>query len=825
MDIDNIIRKIEQPLLFSARDDFSRLHLVRGLEENLSAWTQTLSELIQKDRPDGNGELLQLLRQSFADFDRQPLEIKKSRILEALSILATLKGRAGQDNGPDNGPEERGASIDGCAPDRPGVTECSIPFDKLDRPIQFIKGVGPRLAAVLEKKNVRTILDLLYFLPRRYEDRRNVKSVVQAAPGRVETVAGRVVEARIQQYRHKKVFEVAIKDDTGILTASWFKGHPSYLKSTFKTDLDVLLTGEVRVYNGLKNMVHPDFEILDERDDMSLNFRRIVPLYSETEGLHQKTVRRLAMTVLDDFAAGMHSPIPQRIKAMRNLPDLGESLRAVHFPGDTADVGLFNDGQSVYHRGLIYDEFFIFELGMAMKKQGHVFEEGVAFKTGGPLVEKFYKQLPFTLTGAQRRVIHEIEADLQKRYPMNRLLQGDVGSGKTAVAMAAMVAVCENGYQCALMAPTEILAEQHYRTIRAWAEPLGLNAALVTGSRKGSGRKEALMALKAGDVRILVGTHALIQEDIDFQQLGLAVIDEQHRFGVMQRAAIRDKGAHPDILVMTATPIPRTLAMTVYGDLDVSVIDELPPAKKPIKTLILFESQRERVYGLMRGELAKGHQVFVVYPLVEESEGLDLKDATRMAEVLQETEFQNYRVGLIHGKMKSREKDRIMSAFLRKEIHILVATTVIEVGIDIPEASLMVIEHAERFGLSQLHQLRGRVGRSGIPGTCILLAQYSGSEDAKKRLRVMEKTNDGFRIAEEDLAIRGPGEFMGTRQSGLPDFRVANILRDGRILNEARTDAFSVAESDPKLEKPEHRALKETLMHRWAGRLELAKTG
>ena len=821
MDIHNIIRNIEQPLLFSAKDDFSRLHLVKDLEGTMAAWTGTLKEMIQKDFSPVNSDLLAILQNSFADFDRQPLKAKKVRILKALSAIDRLKEMARQENLPSG---EMPLSTAG-ASDRVDRHDRPLQLDRLDQPIQFIKGVGPRMAAVLEKKNIRTILDLLYFLPRRYEDRRHVKTVAGAIPGRLETVAGRVVEARLQYFRHKKVFEVAIKDDTGILTASWFKGNPAYLKNTFKKDLDVLLTGEVRMYNGLPNMVHPDFEILDERDDPSLHFRRIVPIYSETEGLHQKTIRRLAMTVLDEYAASLDSPIPQRIKALRQLPDLGESLRFAHFPADTADVAVFNEGQSVYHRCLIYDEFFFFELGMAMKKQGHVFEEGVAFQTNGPLVQSFYRRLPFSLTGAQRRVVHEIEADLQKKYPMNRLLQGDVGSGKTAVAMAAMVTVCENGFQSALMAPTEILAEQHYRNIRTWSEPLGLKTALVTGSRKGSSRKETLSALRSGDIQIVIGTHALIQEEIDFERLGLAVIDEQHRFGVMQRAAMREKGAHPDILVMTATPIPRTLAMTVYGDLDVSVIDELPPGKKPIKTLIFFESQRDRVYGLMRSELAKGHQVFVVYPLVEESENLDLKDATRMAEVLGETEFQDYRVGLIHGKMKGREKDRIMSAFLRKELHILVATTVIEVGIDIPEASLMVIEHAERFGLSQLHQLRGRVGRSDIPGTCILLAQYSGSEEAKKRLRVMEKTNDGFRIAEEDLAIRGPGEFMGTKQSGLPDFRVANILRDGRILNEARTDAFALATADPKLEKPEHRALKEVLLHRWQGRLEFAKTG
>lgn len=809
MDIHDIIRKMEQPLLFSAKDDFGRLHRVRDLEETMTTLAGQLKDVALLDFPAGERGLFSAMEENFAGFDRQTHDAKKKSVLQALAILDQIKRAIP--------PQEEPAAEE----HSPAVGEAA----RLDQPIQFIKGVGPRIAAILERKNIRTILDLLYFLPRRYEDRRQVKTIKTLVPGARETVTGKIAEARLQQYRHKKVFEMAVEDETGLLTVSWFKGHPTYLKNTFKKGQSVILTGDVRIFNGVKNMVHPDFELLDERDDPSLHFRCIVPIYSETEGLHQKTLRRLAMNVIENYASALRSSVPPRIRTLRQLPDMEESIRSVHFPAETAHIESFNAGQSIFHRHLIYDEFFFFELGMAMKKQGHVFEEGMAFKTGGPLMQKFYTDLPFTLTGAQRRVIEEIETDLQKKYPMNRLLQGDVGSGKTVVAMAAMITVCENGYQSALMAPTEILAEQHYRNICLWADRLSLRTALITGSRKGSERRDTLKALKAGDIQIVIGTHALIQEEIDFSKLGLAVIDEQHRFGVIQRAALREKGGHPDILVMTATPIPRTLAMTVYGDLDVSVIDELPPAKKPIKTIVFFESQRDRVYGLIHNELKKGHQVFMVYPLVEESENLDLKDATRMAEQLSQTEFQDRRVGLIHGKMKGREKDHIMSAFLRKEIDILVATTVIEVGIDIPEASLMVIEHAERFGLSQLHQLRGRVGRSDIPGTCILLAQYEGSEDAKKRLRVMEKTNDGFRIAEEDLAIRGPGEFMGTKQSGLPDFRVANILRDGRILGEARTDAFAVASEDPKLEKPEHRGMKETLMHRWHGRLELAKTG
>jgi ATP-dependent DNA helicase RecG len=481
--------------------------------------------------------------------------------------------------------------------------------------------------------------------------------------------------------------------------------------------------------------------------------------------------------------------------------------------------------RSPAHRRLIYDEFFFFQLGMAIKKTGRILEAGIKFNIEGTFLNKFLALLPFDLTAAQKRVINEIQADMAKQTTMNRLLQGDVGSGKTIVSMAAMITACENSYQAAIMAPTEILAQQHYQNIKNWASALGLDAVLLIGGLNTAQKKEALDKISSGEANIIIGTHALIAENVDFHKLGIVVIDEQHRFGVMQRATLRGKGISADVLVMTATPIPRTLAMTVYGDLDVSVIDEMPPGKKPVSTVLLSESRRDKVYETISAELAKGHQAFIVYPLVEQSENLDLKDATNMAGHLQKDIFPDYKVGLIHGKMKEKEKTAVMKEFLANKVNILVATTVIEVGIDVPRASLMVIEHAERFGLSQLHQLRGRVGRRDIPSSCILLADYKCSADARKRLKVMEKTNDGFAIAEEDLVIRGPGDFLGTRQSGLPDFRIASIIRDARILNDAKEDAFQLAERDPFLEKPEHIILRETLLWKWQGKLDLARTG
>ncbi len=594
----------------------------------------------------------------------------------------------------------------------------------------------------------------------------------------------------------------------------------------FKKGTNVILSGLVTPNYAGRAMIHPDYEILDDNDEENLlNFKRIVPVYSETEGLHQKYMRKVMHQALTNYARYIISPIPPDICRKRNLIDLQNAIRLVHFPGNNENPEDYNLQHSVAHYRLIYDEFFFFQLGMALKKSGRTLEKGISFKTQTNLMEKFISGLPFSLTKAQSRVINEILSDMAKDTAMNRLLQGDVGSGKTVVSMAAVIIACENNYQAAMMAPTEILAKQHYRNIKEWAVNLGLNVVLLTGSKNAADRKEALDQINSGRANIIIGTHALISEDVDFHQLGLVVIDEQHRFGVMQRATLRNKGIDADVLVMTATPIPRTLAMTVYGDLDVSVIDEMPPGKIPVSTTVLGENKRDKVYSIIAAELAQGHQAFVIYPLVEQSENLDLKDATNMAVHLQKDIFPEYKVGMIHGKMKDKEKDVVMHAFQENKIHILVATTVIEVGIDIPRASLMVIEHAERFGLSQLHQLRGRVGRRDIPSRCILLADYARSDVARKRLKVMEKTTDGFVLAEEDLAIRGPGDFLGTRQSGLPDFRIASIIRDARILNDAKEDAFALAARDPFLEKSEHLILRETLLWKWQGKLNLARTG
>jgi ATP-dependent DNA helicase RecG len=700
--------------------------------------------------------------------------------------------------------------------------------NRLLTPIQYVKGVGPKLANLFEKKGILTVEDALYFLPRCYEDRRNIKKISELKAGRKETGFGEILRSGTAFYRNKKrrVFEAVVGDGSGTIPLKWFHGNERYLRGRFKKGRQLIFSGDVRWFNYQREIYHPDVEVVDgdiEKD--SLNFKRIVPIYSETEGLYQRTLRRLMKTILEGYGDGLSSPIPPEITERQDLIDFSEAFRRVHFPPEGESIDALNLQRSDGHRRIIFDEFFFLELGMALKKRGVALETGISFRTGGFLSQKLLNQLDFKLTRAQERVWTEIKEDLEKPHPMNRLIQGDVGSGKTVVAVLTCLDVIECGYQAAIMAPTEVLAEQHFLNLHQWLEPLGVKVGLLTSSVKGSEKEDLHQRVRTGDFQLVVGTHAVIQEAVEFNRLGLAIIDEQHKFGVVQRGLLKKKGESPDVLVMTATPIPRTLAMTIYGDLDVSLIDEMPPGRVPVETLVFPEPARSKVYRMVEDEVRKGRQAFVVYPLVEESEKLDLMDATRMAEHLQKEIFPEFRVGLLHGRMKRDEKEAIMMEVKEGRIHILVATTVIEVGIDIPNASAMVVEHAERFGLSQLHQLRGRIGRGRYRSKCILLAQYRSSEEARIRLRAMEKTTDGFRIAEEDLALRGPGEFFGIRQSGLPDLRVAHLIRDTPILIEARKEAFRLVEDDPELSHPAHRGLKDLLSKRWGGRMELAAIG
>ncbi|OGU17866.1 MAG: ATP-dependent DNA helicase RecG [Geobacteraceae bacterium GWC2_53_11] len=710
--------------------------------------------------------------------------------------------------------------------------KASISRKNLQIGIQFIKGIGPKLAALLEKRDIRTVEDLLYLLPLRYEDRRNLMPVASLAPGQSAVFSGTVLSADATTTKGgRRVFEVLVRDDSGTIACKWFHANATWMKRTWKIGRVGVFSGEVHQFGYQREVHHPDAEWLPEGggiqsviDADPANFGRIVPVYPLSEGIHQKTMRRVMREVVDNFLSNIDSVVPAEL-CPPGFPSLREALGQVHAPPPEADLSGLNDGATPAHQALAFDEFFFWELGLALKKRGVVLEEGIAFHVTHRYTKELARLLPFELTAAQRRVLAEIKTDMMAPHPMHRLVQGDVGSGKTLVALMAALIAVENDYQVAIMAPTEILAEQHWHTMHRWCGQMGIEVTLITAGLKGKAKKEALERVANGTARIVIGTHAVIQEKVEFARLGLGVIDEQHRFGVLQRGVLKKKGTNPDILVMTATPIPRTLAMTLFGDLDLSVIDEMPPGRIPVETKIYFESRRPQLYGMIRDEVGKGRQVYVIYPLVEESEKTDLKAASQMAEHLQADIFPGLRVGLLHGRLSPVEKEAVMASFTSREFDILVSTTVIEVGIDVPNATVMVIEHAERFGLSQLHQLRGRVGRGREKSYCILMTTGKLSEDGEKRLRVMESTGDGFRIAEADLEIRGPGDFLGTRQAGMPDFRVANILRDGTLLEKARRAAFDLLEHDAELNGPAHAPLHDELLRRWGKRLELATIG
>ena len=689
----------------------------------------------------------------------------------------------------------------------------------LDTPLQFVKGVGPQRARLLAKLGLTTVHDALLHLPARHEDRSRLVPLrtAIAAIGEMRTCAG--VIAAISpppRGRSRAPLSVLLKDDSGFLTAIWFGQR--YLEKVFQRGQHLLVHGKVQRRAGGPLQLHvSDFEIAGREDDETIHTGRLVPVYPLTSGLPQRPLRSLLKRLVDEYAEQVPDPLPEALRARRGLAPIAQALRGGHFPDTEAQ-------QLEARRRLVYDDFLLLELGLAIRRQREGRARGLSMQPPGRLVTGLRASLPYTLTAAQERVWGEIRQDMAAPHPMNRLLQGDVGSGKTVVAALAILTAVEAGYQAALMAPTEILAEQHRRTLGALLEPLGVRVALLTHATKGKARREERAGIEEGAIDCAVGTHALVQGGVTFKRLGLAVVDEQHRFGVMQRATLRGKGETPDVLVMTATPIPRTLALTLYGDLDVSVLDELPPGRTPVRTYARGEGKRAEIYDFLRTQMREGRQVYVVCPLVEESELVDLRDATEMANRLQHEVFPECRVGLLHGRVSSQDKDGIMAAFRDGEIQLLVSTTVIEVGIDVPNASVMLVEHAERFGLSQLHQLRGRVGRGPWKSYCILL-HGARSDDARRRVDAMVETSDGFRIAEVDLELRGPGDFFGTRQSGLPAFKVADLLRDAAQLEGARQDAFALVARDPSLQAPEHRALRTALLARWRRKLDLAGVG
>lgn len=697
----------------------------------------------------------------------------------------------------------------------------------LDDALQYIKGVGPKRALLLEKLGLKCIEDCLFFLPFRYEDRTLVKKIADLVPGERVTFTGEIVVAETQRIgRRKKILEIQIKDNTGTISAKWFRFRELYMVEKYPIGSKVIVSGKPeisRYQGGGLEVTHPDMEVISLTENETPEIGKLIPVYHSTEGLHIKTLRAILNRVVETHAFLLKEILPDEILRRHNFPSRSTALYQVHLPTNDLPVKDLDHFRTPAQKRLIFEEFFLIQIGLAFKKQ-HIPKSvvrGKAFKTRGPLIGKFIKLLKFELTQAQKRILGEIMDDLEQDKPMNRLIQGDVGSGKTVAALICLLTAVENKTQCALMVPTEILAEQHFLNIQPYCEQLGVSIELVTSALPAKEKKIILQKIQEGETQIVIGTHALIQKSIEFKNLGLAVIDEQHRFGVLQREAIGKKGGHPHILVMTATPIPRSLALTLYGEMDVSFLDEFPPGRQPITTKLFYEPKRDQAYAILRQEADKGRQAFVVCPLIEESETLDLKTAIEVQEYLQNQLFPDLTIRLIHGKMKKEERQQIMAEFKAKKIDVLVATTVIEVGIDVPNATLMIIEHAERFGLSQLHQLRGRVGRGQHASQCLLIAYSSVSEDGKARLDAIQKSNDGFVIAEQDLKIRGPGDFMGTRQSGMPILRVANLIRDIKILESARKEAFALLDRDPGLKHPEHQNLKQTMQSYLGDKLNL----
>ncbi len=703
--------------------------------------------------------------------------------------------------------------------------------------LQYVKGIGPKRAAALREIGIDSIPKLLYYLPRDYLDRSRITKIKDLSrlveAGNEVTVIGTVFRQLVKRTRRgKQMFYLTLKDETGYLTCIFFAGVQWY-QNAFEAG-EVLAVSSVPELDKLNRpqFIHPEFDRLkakDEEDETDwnslLHTGAIIPKYRSSEelrqvGLDNRGFRRIIRNAIRDNLASVIEHQPREILDRRSLMDIHSTLKHIHFPKsyDERDAAL---------QRLKFDELFFFQLLMAYRRRELKGElKGISFNVKSTLARTLLSSLPFELTDAQTRVIREITDDMQQSTPMNRLLQGDVGSGKTIVALFAMLVAVDNGFQCALMAPTEILAEQHFFTLKEFLAKLPVNIRLLVGGQRKKLREDILEDVRHGSAQIVIGTHALIQEHIDFANLGLIVIDEQHRFGVAQRAILRQKGKeNPDVLVMTATPIPRTLSLTLYGDLDVSVIDELPKGRKPVKTAVRTEKEKAKVFHFVQEEVKRGRQAYIVYPLIEESEKVDLKAAMAEFKKLSDNDFSEFRLGLMHGRLAPEEKDMLMHKFKSGEIHILVATTVIEVGIDIPNASIMIVENAERFGLSQLHQLRGRVGRGEEQSYCILLTDdlaekravqlatnraeaIKQNSDIKKRLQTMVQTNDGFKIAEVDLELRGPGDFFGTRQSGLPAFQVADIVHDTEILLRARQEAFDLVKRDPQLRLPQHEQIR-----------------
>jgi ATP-dependent DNA helicase RecG len=684
------------------------------------------------------------------------------------------------------------------------------PALELKTPVQYLKGVGPALGEILAKNGVRIVKDLIEIFPRTYEDRRSGVKISQLKLDQLVSMKAQLIKVQAIPLgrTHRKIYDITLQDSSGVIHCKFFRVPYKGYFERFKPFQDIRVVGKVIDYRGRLEFHHPDLRDIDAEEELQ---DEVIPVYVEMEGISsfkwQKLIRFALSELLKNPENLKYDPLPISVRKKAELIGYFDAIKSIHYPGKDK-YAEFLEMRSPAHRRLIFEEFFLLETFLFSKKLGLQKENSPIYQTQGELKQKVLSSLPFQLTNGQLNAIEDIEKDFLTGHPMHRLIQGDVGCGKTLVAFLAAVMMKENNYQSCIMVPTEILAEQHFKNAVNYLTGHGITVAMLTGKTKTSERRDIFERLANGQIDLLIGTHALLEDDVIFKSLSLVVIDEQHRFGVNQRAKLKAKGKSPHFLVMTATPIPRTLSMTVFGDLDVTLIKELPPGRTPIQTRAIFQNKRGPALDFLKQQIEKGRQGYMVFPLVEESEKIDLKNATEEFERLK-TEFPNLRWALLHGKMKPAEKEEIMLAFKRQEYDVLVSTTVIEVGVDVPNANIMIIEHAERFGLSQLHQLRGRVGRGEHKSFCVLIMGYAVNEDSKERVSFIEKSTDGFEIAEFDLKIRGPGEFLGTKQSGLVSFKLADLIKNQDLLIESRKYASDLLNSDPKLEKAENAFIKQ----------------
>jgi ATP-dependent DNA helicase RecG len=811
MDRDSLWKVIE----LERKKGYADTAVIGGLDKFLRNWSAQAAESITDPHTLARFKKLGLHRSDYASLTGE----KRKQWLEAL--IRALNEIEQSGTGPKKALTGSVPAPVKAKPVRVSRSAAKANGADLNSPITVVKGIGPGMAAKLGRLGVKTIRDLLYFFPRRYLDYSKLKTISQLTEGNEETIIANVWEAHEAYLGGRRGTEATLGDETGNVRAVWF--NQPYVARRLTVNSRVVLSGRVRLFKGRHVFESPAWEILEEKE--LVHTGRLVPVYPLTEGLYPRQMRKLMKEVVEEWAAQVEDFLPPELRKRHSFFDLSQAIAQAHYPDDEA-------AQNKARMRLAFDELFLLQLGVMSKKREWQGKMGVSLEVKQSLVEAFIASLPFALTNAQQRALKEILADMQKPQPMSRLLQGDVGSGKTVVATAALIIAAANGYQSAFMAPTEILAEQHFATIcriisgagreaeqagclRSFSGVLSrpVRVALLVGDIAQSRKAEIQQCVADGSADIIIGTHALIQKGVEFKKLGLAVVDEQHRFGVEQRSALRQKGYCPHMLVMTATPIPRTLALTLYGDLDLSIIDELPPGRQVVKTKWLRPDQRESAYAFIRRQVAKGRQAFIICPLIEESEAVNAQAAVAEYQRLSREVFPDLKLGLLHGRMSGAEKDEVMHRFRAGEMNILVSTPVVEVGIDVPNATVMLVESADRFGLSQLHQFRGRVGRGTAQSYCMLLAD-NPSEVGRLRLDIIEKVQNGFVLAEEDLKLRGPGEFFGTRQSGLPDLRMAK-LSDISILELARNEAIRVFQVDPNLEREEHRPLFRELARVW----------